>query len=151
MKARDAATIDLFRDYSPQPVVARFAPEAVRTPSLPARISLAVARSLKDHGRDRAQVAKEMSAYLDETVTKGMLDAYASQARESHNIPAHRLIALVLVTGDPRPLNALLVDADLVVVDAKYEALIRREMLKEARDRIDREAAAADADWRTKR
>jgi hypothetical protein len=151
MKTRDAGTIDLFRDFEPKPVVERFAADQVRTPSLPARISLAVAQTLKDHGGDRASVAKEMSAYLDEPVTKAMLDAYASQARESHNIPAHRLIALVLVTGDARPLNALLVDAELITVPAKYEALIRRELLKEAAAKIERETAAADADWRAKR
>jgi hypothetical protein len=151
MKKRDGHTLDMFAEFAPQPVVERFAPEDVRSPSLSARISLAVSRTLKDHGADRAAVAKEMSAYLDEPVTKAMLDAYASQGRESHNIPAHRLIALVLVTGDPRPLNALLVDAELIVVEAKYEALLRREMLRDAKHKLEREEAAADTAWKAQR
>lgn len=60
-------------------------------------IAAAVARILRDESRSRAEVAGAMSALLDEEVTKFMLDAYASEARDSHNISAGRFLALVAV------------------------------------------------------
>jgi hypothetical protein len=40
-----------------------------------------------------------MSDLLDEEVTRFMLDAYASEAREGHNISASRFLALIAVTN----------------------------------------------------
>jgi hypothetical protein len=89
-----------------------------------------------------------MSAYLGETVSKNVLDAYASEARDSHNMPVHRLIALAVVTADFRLLNAIVEPAGAIAVDTRYEALIRREEAKELRERLDREIAAAEAAWK---
>lgn len=151
MKQRDTKTLDIFGAFTPEPVVERFPAERVRAASLPALVARAVSETLKDCGLPRAKVAADMSAFLDERVTEAMLNAYASAARESHNIPAHRLIALALVANDARLLNAVLEDADFIVVSAKYEPLIRREMAREARDRLDREIDANEAEWRARR
>lgn len=150
-RPRDIHTADLFRDYQPPKVVERFAPERVRAVRVSARIKRAVAEAIKDskHGRD--SIAHLMSEQLGERITNDMLNQYTSTANEAHNIPAHRLIALYSVTGDVRLINALLADSDLIAVDAKYEALIFREMAKETRDRLDREIAAADAQWKAGR
>ena len=80
-----------------------------------------------------------------------MLDAYASQAREKHNIPTHRLVALAVVTGDIRLINALIADTNFIAVEARFESLIRRELAREARDRLDREINSADAQWKASR
>lgn len=61
-------------------------------------VAAAVAQALKGDERDRFEVAAAVSRLLNEDVTKFMLDAYASEAREDHNIPAHRFFALVAVT-----------------------------------------------------
>lgn len=61
-------------------------------------VASAVARILKEEGRSRAEVAGAMTALLDEDVTPFMLDGYASQARETVNISAHRLLALIAAT-----------------------------------------------------
>ena len=61
-------------------------------------IASLVGRALKDDARGRREIAAAMSELLDEDVTGFMLDAYASEARENHNIPAHRLLALIAVT-----------------------------------------------------
>jgi hypothetical protein len=79
-----------------------------------------------------------------------MLDKYASQGAE-HTISAARLAALVAVTGDPRPMNALLESIGLIVVPKRYEWLIRRERALELQRLAEKEAAAADAQWRAKR
>lgn len=150
-RRRDTNTPDLFRDFTPPPVVARYDADRVRAATMTMRVARAVSEALKTSGRSRDVIAHLMSEWLGETVQPSMLDAYASAAREKHNIPAHRLIALAAVTQDARLINALLTDTGLIAVDAKYEALIRREMAKEARDRLDREIAAADATWKAGR
>lgn len=78
-------------------------------PSAPARrdadlaglarvFAASAALALKEDSRSRDEIAGAMSALLDEAVTKPMLDAYASEAREQHAIPAHRFWALIAVT-----------------------------------------------------
>jgi hypothetical protein len=144
----DAGTIDLFKDYAPAPVVERFSEDSVRAFDLAGRLSKAVARTLQDCGMSRTEVAAAMKDLLrDETMSKAMLDKYASQATE-HVISALRLIALVSVTGDARPLNMLLESTGMVVVPAKYEPLIRREVAKDRQAALQREIDAADAAWR---
>lgn len=147
-RRRDINTPDLFKDYTPPSVVERFSPERVRAVRTSARIKRAVAEAIKEskHGRDA--IAHLMSEQLGERVTPDMLDQYTSTANEKNNISAHRLVALFSVTRDVRLINALLEDTDVVAVDAKYEPLIRREIMKEARDRLDREVGAADAEWK---
>lgn len=61
-------------------------------------IAAVVAQALKGDPRSRQEVAGAMSALLDESVSKAMLDAYASEARDLHNISAARLLAIVSVT-----------------------------------------------------
>lgn len=144
----DRGTIDLFRDFQPAPVVERFDADSVRAFDLAGRLSKAVARTLEDCDLTRAEVAGAMKDLLrDESMSKAMLDNYASQAKE-HVISALRLIALVAVTGDPRPLNMLLESTGMVVVPAKYEPLIRREVAKDRQAALQREIDAADAAWR---
>lgn len=150
-KRRDTSTPDLFRDFTPPPVVARYDAERVRAATMTMRLARAVSEALKNSGRARNIVAHLMSEWLGESVSEAMLGQYASPANDKHNIPAHRLIALAAVTKDARLINALLADTGLIAVDEKYEALIRREMAKEARDRLDREIAAADATWKAGR
>lgn len=148
-RRRDPLTADLFRDYQPAPVVERFDADAVKAWTLSGRLSKAVALTLSEADLGRAEIAAAMSEFLKDDVSKATLDAYASQAKE-HSISALRLIALISVTGDVRALNALLQDTGMIVVPAKYEALMRREKARELRERAEREEQAADAEWRAK-
>src|SRR5690606_24239519 len=50
-------------------------------------------------GMDRYEIAKRMSETLGVEVTKGMLDAYTSAARETHTISVVRLKAFIRATG----------------------------------------------------
>lgn len=147
---RDGSTLDLFRDFQPKPVVARFEPEDVKAWSRARSLSKAIAKTLADDGRSREVIAEAMSELLEDQVSKTMLDNYAAQEKE-HAISALRLAGLVAVTGDARALNTLLADIGLIVVEAKYEALLRREKARELRERAEREEQAADAEWRAKR
>lgn len=136
-------------ELKPAPVVDRFEAERVRSPKVASRISKAIAAAITDSGLSREQIAAGMSAFLDESVTAGTLYQYSSEANERNNIPTHRLIALVKVTGDSRVLNAALEDTGFVAVEARYEPLLLREVRKEQlADLLKREIADADAQWR---
>lgn len=150
-RRRDVQTPDLFKDYQPPVVVARFAPERVKAVRASARIKRAVAEAIKDCGHGRDVIAHLMSEQLGEQITPAQLDQYTSTANEKANISAHRFMALFSVTADVRLINALLEESGVIAVDKKYEALIFREMAKEQRERLDRDIAAADAQWRGSR
>jgi len=63
------------------------------------RYSAAVAIALKEDPRSRDEIAGAMSALLDQHVSRMMLDAYASEAREGHCISAGRFDALIAATN----------------------------------------------------
>ncbi len=150
-RRRDPHTADLFGAASAPSVVPRFEAERIKAVGLQARVARAVSETLKDCEQSRNAIAEQMSAFLGDRVPLSMLDAYASLAKDAHNIPAHRLIALVAVAGDARLLNALLADTGFIAIESKYEALIRREMAREARAEIDKAIATADAEWKAQR
>jgi len=65
-------------------------------------LSEAMSRALeeaRERGLDRYDIAKRMSKTLGQEVSKGMIDAYTSQARETHTISAVRFKAFVRATG----------------------------------------------------
>jgi hypothetical protein len=78
-------------------------PEAASMPAclagLDRFLAAGVGRALKEDTRSRAEIALAMSELLDDEVSKFMLDAYASEARENHNISADRFLALIAVTN----------------------------------------------------
>lgn len=140
---RDLLTPDLF-DWRPsEPLAPAYPAGLVRAATLRARLARAVSVTLRDAGRDRAEIAAEMSAWLGEDCSRNMLDAYASEAREDHTIPYLRLLALVQVTGDAR---ALQLGAELsghAVVDGGVLPWIEVGQLAELRRRIDSKYGAA--------
>ncbi|MEA3264160.1 MAG: hypothetical protein U9R07_11835 [Pseudomonadota bacterium] len=62
------------------------------------RICAAVSEMLKGDERPRELIAAAMSMVLDEEISKAMLDAYASPAREDHKVPLCRFMTLIAVT-----------------------------------------------------
>ncbi len=141
---RDRATLDLFADWQPQVTVAPRA-EDVRGP-----MDLVIARLIKRavEKRDRAQVAAEMSAMLDRTITAAMLDAWASPAKASNRIPLDAFAALIEVTGDTSLLGWLPEQHGYVVVPAKYADLIELHLLEEREAEIARRKAALTARYK---
>ncbi|MBV1917588.1 MAG: hypothetical protein KUG65_05960 [Sphingomonadaceae bacterium] len=61
------------------------------------QISGLVSTILHDEERSRLVLAAEVSELLGENVSKEMLDAYSSAAREGHRVPMSRFLALVAV------------------------------------------------------
>ncbi len=133
-------------DYEAPRVAEGFAPKQIRAATLESRLALAVSTSLKEHAIDRAEVARQMTAYLGDAegaVTPAILDAYASQARTAHVINGARLVALCHVLGDIRPLALLADELGYAVVEPKYVHLVRAQMLEDHAEKL-RAAAALE-------
>lgn len=97
-------------------------------------VAACVARALKEDERPRAHVAGAMSALLDDEISKLMLDAYASEARDNHNISAGRFFALIAATG-----RFDLLDAVLTRFGARV--LVGEEVLTAELGHVDRQIA----------
>ncbi len=131
--------------WQPPEAVARFEDHIVRSATIAGRIAHGVAASLRDaagRGLTRADIAKRMSLYLGTAVSKAMLDAYASEAREEHVISLPRLMALLHVTGDRRLLELLAEPMGWAVIDRRHLPLIQLAAVQERRDELARQADA---------
>lgn len=130
-KSRDDFTLDLFRDWKPPRVSVGFEPGAFPGSRLASRISRAIARALKDCGKDRQTVAAQMSERLGTKVSKQILEAYASEAKNQNNITLERFIALVHVTGKTELLGFLAEDFDMAVIPKRYENVIELALIED--------------------
>ena len=115
----------------------RFDPAQVRAATLNARLARAISAALDGH--DRLRVAQEMSAILGRPVSKNMVDAYASQAREDHAISAPRYMALAHATADARLLQVMAEPMGWAVIDQRFLPLIRLAAVRERADQLARE------------
>lgn len=90
------------------------------------QVASAVAYALKDDPRTRDEIAGALSAMVDQPVSKFMLDAYASEARDQHAISADRFLALIAVTNRHDLLDALVrqIGAALLVGEEIYTARV---------------------------
>lgn len=107
------------------------------------RICRTVGTILNSDDRPREMIAAAMTVLLDEEVSRAMLDAYSSPAREGHKVPMSRFLALVAVTGRHDLLDPLLreIGAALLVGEEIHTARLGQidrhiEQLKQERRKI---------------
>lgn len=152
MARRDPSTLDLFADWTPPAVTDRPDERVLRARTLRERIALAVSEVLDGSPKSRELIAEEMTAYLGgEAVSKGMLDNYASQAKDEHTISFARMVALCAVTGDHRPLQLALDPLDRVSIESRFVGAIEEAMAREQIERLERIARAGRRTWRGRR
>lgn len=142
-KRRDEGTLDLFRDYEPPEVTVGLEPEITKGGTLDVKIARAISHAMQEchrkHGKDREQIAEEMSEYLGgQNVTVHMLNTYASPARRDHKITLERLIALVDVTGCHELLGFVADFSNFVVVPKRYAEIIHLWIAEEEKEKMDR-------------
>lgn len=123
-RTRDDQTLDLFSH-------ARLFP--VETPremgsalDFNGRIAQAMARAIdeaRERGIDRYEIARRMSETLQVDISKGMIDAYTSQARENHTISLVRFVAFSRATECSWLWNVVLKDEGLTILQGE-EALL---------------------------
>ena len=138
-------------DWEPPPATERFDDATVRAGSVQGRISRAIAAALKDCGKPRTDIAKAMTDFLGEPVTKNMLDAYASQAREDHAISLPRFMALLVATRDRRLLQLVAEELGWAVIERKHLPLIELAQVQEKLGELESHRAALKRRVRTGR
>ena len=108
-------------------------------------VAAQVGRVLKDDSRSRDEIAGAMSALLDDPVSRLMLDAYASEARDNHNVSFARMLALIATTERYDVLDTAMrkIGAALLVGEEIHTA--RLGHLRAQKQRIDAELKAAEA------
>jgi len=132
MRPRCPLTNDLLSWQPPRPQVTFPAETMVpRRATLEGRIIGAMKVALEDCGKEREAVAAEMSDYLGSEVTLHMLNAYLSEARDTHKISVSRFAALVHATGDLRLLSILPELFGCAVVPTRYVALIEADLAEQ--------------------
>jgi hypothetical protein len=125
-------------EWQPPETVHRFDDIQVRAATIGGRICRAISAALTDCARSRGEIAEVMTTYLGQRVTLNMLNAYASQAREEHQIPLVRFVALVHATGDRRLLELLAELFGWTVIERKYLPLIDLATVQERAGELER-------------
>jgi len=144
---RDRRTPDLFSwEPKPTPVVKQV--EKPEGHDLGFRISRSIADALRLSELSREEIARLMSVYLEEDITKGALDGYASAAREDHNISFKRLVALAHVLEAPELLDLGAAAVGCVVVDKRWLPAIEEAQIADEIEELTRRRESARRKWR---
>ncbi len=111
------------------------------------RICNAVGVMLNSDERRREVIAAEMSVLLDDEISRAMLDAYASPAREGHKVPMSRFLALVAVCERHDLLDSVLreIGAAVLVGEEVHTARLGHLDRKIAQLSAERKRIAAQA------
>lgn len=149
-RKRDSQTGDLF-EWQPPRVAVGFDKDQLPGNRIASRISRAVALALRDCGKTRAEVAALMSAELGYPVSEATLDAYASEAKETHKISLERFVALIMATGCNDLLGFVAAFFDHVVVPERFASLIELHLIEEHERDILRRKQALEARWKAGR
>jgi len=128
---RDPYTADMFRDWKPPRVSVGFEPGEISGNRLGSRISRAIAKAMKECGKDRTTIAGLMSEQLDTKITVAALEGYASEAKAGNNITVERFIALVHATGKTELLGFVADEFELAVIPKRYENVIELALIED--------------------
>ena len=124
--------------WSPPETVAAFDPQVIRANSYGGRLSRAISVSLDGCGYSRAEIAARMSEHLGRKISLNILNAYASVARDTHEISVSRFDALVSATGARRLLEFVAADHGFSVIDRRYLPMIELAAVQEHKREIAR-------------
>jgi hypothetical protein len=143
----DGKTLDLL-EWEPPVLAPVVSEEKVRSGSLRGRMARAVALALRECELPREAVAERMGEFLGEDVTLGMVNNYASQAKEEHTISAIRLAALAHATGDLRPLQILAATFEHSLIPTRYLPAIEDALLDDKIEELERRRKVARSQWK---
>ncbi len=150
---RDTRTKDLF-NWQPPKVAAGYSDDVTGRGALDNRIARIVSRALrdaKDDGRKRVDVARDISAFLDRSVSSAMLDKWASESSGEHRIPLDAFIALITATEAYDLLGFIPGMFGYVAVPEQYEHIIELQLLEEKEKEIAARKDVLRAEWGARR
>ncbi len=119
----------------------------IQSATIKGKWSLIVSAALKKDGRSREQIAQSMAEYLGQPVKKSMLDAWSSQGRDTHIIPLPMLEALIFVTGNKKPVNALAEIIDCKAIPRCYEKHLKYAQAQEIKHQAEKIINNYNKEW----
>nr|WP_321511170.1 hypothetical protein [uncultured Celeribacter sp.] len=128
---RDPLTKDLF-DYKPPKVAVGYSADVIGRGRLDNKIARIIGQALRDardDGMTRAQIARELSAWLGRQVSEAMLNKWSSEGSSDHRIPLDAFIGLVQVTGARELLGFVPGEFGLTVIEEQYAEMIEERLL----------------------
>ncbi|OUJ17087.1 hypothetical protein [Acetobacter sp. DsW_063] len=125
-------------DWQPPEAVVEFDPFVIRANSFSGRLSRAISIALDTSSSSRAEIADRMGRHMGRTISVNVLNAYASVAREDHQISVPRFDALVAATGDRRLLEFVARDHGWAVIDRHYLPCVELAAMAEHRAALGR-------------
>lgn len=130
---RDPLTKDLFA-WEPPKVALGYGPDVAGRGKLDNKIARIIAHSLREAreaGQSRAEIAREISAYLGRSVSEAMLNKWSSEGSEEHRIPLDAFIGLVHATGARDLLGFVPGEFGLSVIENEYAEMIEERLLED--------------------
>jgi len=119
--------------WAPPETVVSFDPQLIRGNSYSSRLSRAISVSLESCGYSRQEISERMSQHLGRRISLNILNAYASVARDTHEISVSRFNSLVMATGDRRLMEFVAADHGWSVIDRRYLPMIELAAVQEHR------------------
>lgn len=147
-----AETPDLL-SWQPEDPVRRYDERRVRAGTVDGLVARLVSELLRDaaaKGVTREQLAEALTEWGRPTALS-TLNGYASQGREDQRIDAARLLGLMEITGDVRPLQAMAERLGYAVIPERHLAWIEYGQIVEHRRELERMEAASRRKVRTRR
>lgn len=143
-RASDRLTLDLFEiPEAPTP--------AGGTLNFDAAICAALSEQLLRCGKDRYQVAADMSRLLGREVSKHMLDAYTAESRDAYNFPLNYVAAFEVVTGSFAMTQLLAMQRGCKLLVGEDALLAEMGRIQQAKDELVRRERALKERMREKR
>lgn len=109
------------------------------------KVNRLVGTIIASDGRSRYHLAAAMSELLDEDISKSMLDAYSSPARDDHRVPFSRLAALVIVTSRQDLLREIMGDLGVSLLIGAETEIARIGQLRQRVEQDKREIRELEA------
>ena len=103
------------------------------------RLVGAITQAIKESPLSRWEIAGKMSELLGLEVSKHMLDAWTSEAKEYHRFPAEYLPAFCMATGSLSPLRVLSEAAGVFLLESPDALRSRIQFLDEQQKEISSE------------
>lgn len=150
---RDPLTKDLF-DWQPPKVAIGYSAEVIGRGRLDSKICRIISHALRDardDGMSRAQVAREMSDFLQRQISEAMLNKWSSESSEDHRIPLDAFVALVAATGAKDLLGFVPGEFDLTVIEHEYAEIIEDRLIEEQISELEARRGVLAAKRRAKR
>ena len=150
---RDPLTKDLF-DWQPPRVSVGYSADVIGRGRIDSKIARVIGQALRDardEGLTRAQIARELSAWLGRQVSEAMLNKWSSEGSADHRIPLDAFIGLVHVTGAQDLLGFVPGEFGLTVIEEQYAEMIRLQLIRDKRQELEAQEQAIMAKWKVRR